>query len=66
MLLPDFRGSNALQLARNWIAGWAGRPAAVTAVPLATARREQLSVFVCWRGPIWYRDRVSRREPAVP
>src|SRR4051794_29913974 len=22
--------------------------------------------FVCWRNPIWYRDRVGRREPAVP
>src|SRR4028119_133945 len=22
--------------------------------------------FVCWRDPLWYRDRVGRREPAVP
>src|SRR3954447_2335874 len=22
--------------------------------------------FVCWRDPIWYRDRVGRREPARP
>src|SRR5918993_4417006 len=22
--------------------------------------------FVCWRDPIWYRDRVGRREPAFP
>src|SRR4051794_2168100 len=24
------------------------------------------SPFVCWRDPIWYRDRVGRREPARP
>src|SRR3954451_20499695 len=29
-------------------------------------RNHALSRFVCWRDPIWYRDRVGRREPAVP
>src|SRR4028118_168474 len=40
------------------------------AAPAPTARHgagpEVTVPFVCWRDPIRYRDRVGRREPAVP